>query len=76
MSENTSMNDLNTRFLNTTALTDVQGRADLPALAIERVGIRGIKHLIHVQSGSGSFPTVAQFEMDVALPADPKGIHI
>lgn len=76
MSENTGMNDLNTHFLNTTALPDIQGSYDLRALAIERVGIRGIKHPIHVQSSSGSFPTVAQFEMDVALPADQKGTHM
>ncbi len=76
MSENIGMNDLNTHFLNTTALPDIQGGHDLRALAIERVGIRGIKHPIHVQSGSGSFPTVAQFEMDVALPADQKGTHM
>ncbi len=76
MSENTGMNDLNTHFLNTTALPDIQGAHDLRALAIERVGIRGIKHPIHVQSDSGSFPTVAQFEMDVALPADQKGTHM
>lgn len=76
MSENTGMNDLNTHFLNTTALPDIQGSHDLRALAIERVGIRGIKHPIHVQSDSGSFPTVAQFEMDVALPADQKGTHM
>ncbi len=76
MSENTGMNDLNTHFLNTTVLPDIQGSHDLRALAIERVGIRGIKHPIHVQSDSGSFPTVAQFEMDVALPADQKGTHM
>lgn len=76
MSENIGMNDLNTHFLNTTALPDIQGGHDLRALAIERVGIRGIKHPIQVQSGSGSFPTVARFEMDVALPADQKGTHM
>ena len=50
------MNDLNTSFLNTKALPDVQGSDDARSLAIERVGIRGIKHPIQVQSGSGSFP--------------------
>ena len=70
------MNDLNTSFLNTTSLPDVQGSDDARSLAIERVGIRGIKHPIQVQSDSGSFPTVARFEMDVALPADQKGTHM
>jgi len=70
------MNDLNTSFLNSEALPDVQGSDDTRSLAIERVGIRGIKHPIQVQSGSHSFPTVARFEMDVALPADQKGTHM
>jgi len=76
LSENNEMNDLNTSFLNTEALPDVQGSDDTRALAIERVGIRGIKHPIQVQSDSDSFPTVARFEMDVALPADQKGTHM
>ena len=76
MSENNGMNDLNTSFLNTQALPDVQASDDARSLAIERVGIRGIKHPIQVQSGFGSFPTVARFEMDVALPADQKGTHM
>ena len=70
------MNDLNTSFLTTKALPDVQSSDDARSLAIERVGIRGIKHPIQVQSSSGSFPTVARFEMDVALPADQKGTHM
>lgn len=70
------MNDLNTSFLSSKALPDVQGSDDARSLAIERVGIRGIKHPIHVQSKHGSFPTIARFEMDVALPADQKGTHM
>ncbi|MFM8257670.1 MAG: GTP cyclohydrolase, FolE2/MptA family, partial [Polynucleobacter sp.] len=70
------MNDLNTSFLNTQALPDVQGSDDARSLAIERVGIRGIKHPIQIQSGLGSFPTVARFEMDVALLAEQKGTHM
>ena len=76
MSENSDMNDLNTSFLSSKALPDVQGSDDARSLAIERVGIRGIKHPIHVQSKHGSFPTIARFEMDVALPADQKGTHM
>ncbi len=70
------MNDLNASFLNTQVLPDVQGGDDTRSLAIERVGIRGIKHPIQVQSHTRSFPTVACFEMDVALPADQKGTHM
>lgn len=70
------MNDLNTSFLDIKALPDVQGSNDARSLAIERVGIRGIKHPIQIQSGSNQFPSVAHFEMDVALSADQKGTHM
>jgi GTP cyclohydrolase I len=70
------MNDLNTSFLNTNLLPDVQGSEDARAMPIERVGIRGIKLPIQIQSGACQFPTVANFEMDVALPAEQKGTHM
>ena len=70
------MNDLNTSFLKPTALPDVQSSVDDRALAIERVGIRGIKQPVLMRSSNGSFSTVASFEMDVALPADKKGTHM
>ena len=70
------MNDLNTSFLKITALPDVQSSVDDRALAIERVGIRGIKQPVLMRSSNGSFSTVASFEMDVALPADKKGTHM
>lgn len=70
------MNDLNTSYLSTHTLPDVQGSEDARSLAIESVGIRGIKHPIEVQSDLGRFPTLARFEMDVALPANQKGTHM
>ncbi len=76
MGENIDMNDLNTSFLNGNLLPDVQGSEDSRALAIEQVGIRGIKQPVHIRSGTSLFPTVASFEMDVALPADQKGTHM
>ena len=70
------MNDLNTSFLKTNTLPDVQSNQDGRALPIERVGIRGIKQPVLMRSSNGSFSTVASFEMDVALPADKKGTHM
>ena len=70
------MNDLNTSFLKTNTLPDVQSNQDGRALSIERVGIRGIKQPVLMRSSNGSFSTVASFEMDVALPADKKGTHM
>jgi GTP cyclohydrolase I len=76
LGENITMNDLNTSFLNGNLLPDVQGSEDSRALAIEQVGIRGIKQPVHIRSGASLFPTVASFDMDVALPADQKGTHM
>ena len=70
------MNDLNTAFLKTNTLPDVQATKDGRALPIERVGIRGIKHPVLMRGASEAFPTVATFEMDVALPAEQKGTHM
>jgi GTP cyclohydrolase I len=70
------MNDLNTSFLKTNTLPDVQSNLDGRALPIESVGIRGIKQPVLMRSSNGSFSTVASFEMDVALPADKKGTHM
>ena len=70
------MNDLNTAFLKTNTLPDVQATKDSRALPIERVGIRGIKHPVLMRGSNEAFPTVATFEMDVALPAEQKGTHM
>ncbi len=70
------MNDLNTAFLKTHSLPDVQASEDGRALPIERVGIRGIKHPVLMRSAHEAFATVATFEMDVALPAEQKGTHM
>ncbi len=70
------MNDLNTAFLKTNTLPDVQAAKDGRALPIERVGIRGIKHPVLMRGSNEAFPTVATFEMDVALPAEQKGTHM
>ena len=61
------MNDLNAVFLKTQSMPDVQSTRDERALAIEQVGIRGVRHPLTVRSKAGSFPSVATFEMNVAF---------
>lgn len=70
------MNDMNPAFLKASAMPDVQSTIDERALPIEQVGIRGVRHPISVRSKAGNFPSVATFEMDVALPAHVKGTHM
>jgi GTP cyclohydrolase I len=58
-------------------LPDVQSAADDRSLAINRVGIRSVRHPATVRRPDGSTqPTVAVFDMYVALPAHVKGTHM
>ena len=76
MLENSFMNDMNPAFLKPSAMPDVQSTMDERALPIEQVGIRGVRHPLMICSKTGNFPSVGQFEMDVALPAHVKGTHM
>ena len=70
------MNDMNASFLKPSVMADVQSTRDERALPIEQVGIRGVRHPLTVRTKTGSFPSVGNFEMDVALPAHVKGTHM
>ena len=67
---------MNPAFLKASAMPDVQSTMDERALPIEQVGIRGVRHPLMIRSQTGNFPSVGQFEMDVALPAHVKGTHM
>ncbi|MFM6923814.1 MAG: GTP cyclohydrolase, FolE2/MptA family, partial [Polynucleobacter victoriensis] len=51
-----SMNDLNTSFLKTSEMPDVQSSIDHRNIAIDRVGIRGVRHPIQVKTEAGVQP--------------------
>jgi len=58
-------------------MPDVQGDADRRELAIDRVGIRGLRYPLHFSDGLETRrPTVATFDVYVGLPADRKGTHM
>ena len=58
-------------------LPDIQSLPDYRAIAIDRVGIRGLRHPIKVATASGAaIATVATVDMSVALPAALKGTHM
>jgi GTP cyclohydrolase I len=58
-------------------MPDVQSTADTRRLAIDRVGIKGIRHPARVRDKSGGVQhTVAQFSMYVHLPHNFKGTHM
>ncbi|EKE18349.1 MAG: hypothetical protein ACD_10C00024G0001 [uncultured bacterium] len=61
----------------TTTIPDVQNSADTRQLAINKVGIKAIRHPIKVQDKSvGVQHTIAVFNMYVGLPHNFKGTHM
>lgn len=59
------------------SLQDVQNLADTRQLAIDKVGIRAIRHPVLVKDKTGSAQhTVAMFNMYVHLPKHLKGTHM
>ena len=58
-------------------LPDIQASMDSRRLAIQQVGIRGVRVPVHIRSIDGSMVhTVATAEMTVGLPAEQKGTHM
>src|ERR1700693_1125277 len=61
----------------TNLIADVQSTADTRHLAIDRVGIKSIRHPVKVKDKSvGVQHTVATFNMYVHLPHNFKGTHM
>ncbi len=59
------------------SIEDVQGRADLRQIPINKVGIKDIYHPIRVRDRAGGEQhTIANFNMYVDLPHDFKGTHM
>jgi GTP cyclohydrolase I len=58
-------------------IADVQGFADSRNIAIDDVGIRGLRYPLQVAGRDGKVQaTVAEMQLTVALPADVKGTHM
>ncbi len=59
------------------AIPDVQGSADSRRLAIDKVGIKAIRHPVRVADRDGGVQhTIATFNMYVGLPHKFKGTHM
>ena len=66
---------MNTR--DPVAIPDVQGAHDTRKLAIDRVGIKALRHPVKVlEQGGGVQHTIAVFNMYVGLPHHFKGTHM
>jgi GTP cyclohydrolase IB len=67
---------MNTRDLNLTTMPDVQSTPDTRRIAIQRVGVKGVRYPIVVKTAAGQLPTVGSWNMYVHLPEDKKGTHM
>ena len=61
---------------NPLTLPDVQSEKDSRKIAIQKVGVRGIKYPVKIKSRSSTFPSVADIDMTVSLESSVKGTHM
>ena len=68
---------INAKPTRTRDMVDVQGSHDKRNIAIDKVGIKDIRHPVQVKDRSGHIQhTVANFNMYVDLPHEFKGTHM
>jgi GTP cyclohydrolase IB len=57
-------------------IPDTQSSRDERHLAIQRVGVKSVRYPLQLRIGNTVSPTVAMWDLDVALPAEQKGTHM
>ncbi|HEY9065296.1 MAG TPA: GTP cyclohydrolase FolE2 [Burkholderiaceae bacterium] len=57
-------------------IPDTQSERDERHLAIQRVGVKSVRYPVELRIGDAVLPTVASWDLDVALPAEQKGTHM
>ena len=57
-------------------IPDTQSARDERHLAIQRVGVKSVRYPLQLRIGNAVSPTVALWDLDVALPAEQKGTHM
>jgi len=57
-------------------IPDTQSARDERHIAIQRVGVRGVRYPLQLRIGTAELSTVAEWDLDVALPAEQKGTHM
>jgi len=57
-------------------IPDTQGERDDRRLAIQRVGVKGVRYPLKVRVAGQVQQTAANWTLDVALPAEKKGTHM
>jgi GTP cyclohydrolase I len=67
---------MNSRDLNLTTIPDVQSTVDTRHLAIQRVGVKGVRYPMAIKTAAGAQPTIGTWNMYVHLPEHKKGTHM
>jgi GTP cyclohydrolase I len=57
-------------------IPDTQSGRDERHIAIQRVGVRAVRYPMQLRIGKAELATVAEWDLDVALPAEQKGTHM
>jgi GTP cyclohydrolase I len=57
-------------------IPDTQSERDERHLAIQRVGVKGVRYPLTLKVGAAEQSTAARWALDVALPAEQKGTHM
>ena len=57
-------------------LPDIQARPDVRGVALDAVGVKGLRHPLTLHGDHGQQPVVATLAMTVGLPATSKGTHM
>jgi GTP cyclohydrolase I len=76
------MNTRDPAFVTPAPMVDVQGSADTRRIAINKVGIKSIRHPVKIaerpvaKAAPGVQHTIATFNMTVGLPQEFKGTHM
>ena len=58
------------------SIPDVQSTPDTRHIAIQRVGVKGVRYPLLVKTSTGVHPTVGLWNMYVQLPEEKKGTHM
>jgi GTP cyclohydrolase I len=65
-----------TNLIDALHIPDTQSARDDRHLAIQRVGVRSVRYPLQLKIEGAVVPTVAEWALDVALPAEQKGTHM
>ena len=70
------ISDMKTLLQPAPPIPDTQSEGDERHIAIQRVGVKDVRYPLQIRVQGKTAYTVAQWDLDVALPAEKKGTHM